>query len=200
MKQLSVFLFSLILLASCSPGKKFSYKDAYYFDYYTFENKAEENHDRPKLQNDQIPGDPVLSGSIDDNNLKDVIIQQDVFTNSPETEAQSAGIIPESKKKMVPAENHTSLNKSKPELTREEKRLLKKEIKEDIRDYKKKVKDLKKEAKTSEMTENIRLGLIIGGIGLIVAILGGSSVLGTLGALAFLAGLVLIVIDLIKYY
>lgn len=48
------------------------------------------------------------------------------------------------------------------------------------------------------MTSNVRLGLIIGGIGLILLLLGGSSVLGVLGLIGFIIGLVLILIGVIN--
>ena len=47
---------------------------------------------------------------------------------------------------------------------------------------------------TKVMNSNVRLGLIIGLIGLLVWILGGGTVLGVLGLIAFIVGIVLIIL------
>ena len=48
------------------------------------------------------------------------------------------------------------------------------------------------------MTSNVRLGLIVGLVGLILLLLGGGSILGILGLIGFVAGLVLILIGVIN--
>ena len=202
MKRLSAIYFIIILLSSCSTGKKFSYKDAYYFDYYTYQSKSElKNDEVHEIEEKPSLEEPVFSSSTDHKISKDVIRNKRINQRTDEKTKEMEIFEKEnSKKKVFPIDIKKADKDLNKQMTRDEKRKLKKEIKKDIKAYKKKVKEIKKEAKTNQMTENIRLGLIIGGIGLIVAILGGASVLGTLGALAFIAGLVLIVIDLIKYY
>lgn len=51
---------------------------------------------------------------------------------------------------------------------------------------------------TKAMNSNVRLGLIVGLVGLILLLLGGGSVLGVIGVIGFIAGLVLILIGIIN--
>ncbi|MFD2933578.1 hypothetical protein [Spirosoma flavum] len=52
--------------------------------------------------------------------------------------------------------------------------------------------------KTQAMSSNVRLGVIIGIIGLLLLILGGGSVLGVIGAIGLIVGLVLILLGVIN--
>ncbi|WP_020605422.1 hypothetical protein [Spirosoma spitsbergense] len=62
----------------------------------------------------------------------------------------------------------------------------------------KKIKNHVAPDKTDAMNSNVRLGVIIGVIGLILLILGGGSVLGVLGLIGFIVGLVLILLGVIN--
>ncbi|WP_018620110.1 hypothetical protein [Spirosoma luteum] len=62
----------------------------------------------------------------------------------------------------------------------------------------KKIKNHVAPDKTDAMNSNIRLGLIVGIIGLLLLVLGGGSVLGVIGLVGFVAGLVLILLGIIN--
>ncbi len=62
----------------------------------------------------------------------------------------------------------------------------------------KKIKNHVAPDKTDAVNGNVRLGIIIGGIGLLLLILGGSSVLSVIGGIGFVVGLVLILLGLIN--
>ena len=62
----------------------------------------------------------------------------------------------------------------------------------------KKIKNHVAPDQTKVMNSNVRLGLIIGIIGLILLLLGGSSVLSIIGAIGLIVGLVLILLGVIN--
>ncbi|QMW00165.1 hypothetical protein [Spirosoma foliorum] len=62
----------------------------------------------------------------------------------------------------------------------------------------KKIKNHVAPDQTKVMNSNVRLGLIIGIVGLLLLLLGGGSVLGILGLIGFIVGLVLILIGVIN--
>ena len=62
----------------------------------------------------------------------------------------------------------------------------------------KKIKDRVAPEKTQAMNKNVRLGIIIGVIGLILLLLGGGTILGILGLVGFIIGLVLILLGVIN--
>lgn len=62
----------------------------------------------------------------------------------------------------------------------------------------KKIKSHVAPDKTDAMNSNIRLGLIVGIVGLLLLVLGGGSILGIIGLVGFVAGLVLILLGIIN--
>lgn len=62
----------------------------------------------------------------------------------------------------------------------------------------KKIKNHVAPDKTEAINSNVRLGIIVGGIGLLLLILGGSSVLSIIGLVGFIIGLVLILLGIIN--
>lgn len=62
----------------------------------------------------------------------------------------------------------------------------------------KKIKNHVAPDQTNAMNSNVRLGLIVGIIGLLLLILGGSSVLGVIGLIGFIVGLVLVLLGVIN--
>ena len=62
----------------------------------------------------------------------------------------------------------------------------------------KKIKNHVAPEKTNVMDRNVRLGLIIGLIGLLLWLLGGASVLAVIGLIMFVVGLVLVLIGVIN--
>lgn len=62
----------------------------------------------------------------------------------------------------------------------------------------KKIKNHVAPDQTKAMSSNVRLGVIIGIIGLLLLLLGGGSVLGVLGAIGLIVGLVLILLGVIN--
>ena len=62
----------------------------------------------------------------------------------------------------------------------------------------KKIKNHVSPEKTQAMNSNVRLGLIVGIIGLLLLILGGGSVLGVIGLIGFIVGLVLVLLGVIN--
>jgi hypothetical protein len=62
----------------------------------------------------------------------------------------------------------------------------------------KKIKNHVAPDKTEAMNSNVRLGIIVGGIGLLLLILGGSSVLSVIGLIGLIIGLVLILLGIIN--
>lgn len=62
----------------------------------------------------------------------------------------------------------------------------------------KKIKNHVAPDQTNAMNSNVRLGVIIGIIGLLLLILGGGSVLGVIGLIGFVVGLVLVLLGVIN--
>ena len=62
----------------------------------------------------------------------------------------------------------------------------------------KKIKNHVSPTEAKAMNSNVRLGVIIGIIGLLLLILGGGSVLGIIGLIGFVVGLVLILLGVIN--
>lgn len=90
------------------------------------------------------------------------------------------------------------------EYSNKEKRQIRKEFKNNIKTYKKAVRagDSVKAAKAAEALkagrgDYLRMGIIIGAAGLLVAILAGSGTIAAIGWIGFLVGIVLIVLGLI---
>ena len=67
-----------------------------------------------------------------------------------------------------------------------------------LRKMDKKIKNHVAPEKAQAMNSNVRLGVIIGIIGLLLLILGGGSVLGVIGLVGFVVGLVLILLGVIN--
>lgn len=62
----------------------------------------------------------------------------------------------------------------------------------------KKIKNHVAPDETKAMNSNVRLGIIVGIIGLLLLILGGGSVLGVIGGIGFVVGLVLVLLGVIN--
>ncbi|SOD98743.1 hypothetical protein [Spirosoma fluviale] len=62
----------------------------------------------------------------------------------------------------------------------------------------KKIKNHVAPDQTKAMNSNVRLGIIIGIVGLLLLILGGGSVLGVIGGIGFVVGLVLVLLGIIN--
>ncbi|GAB3043064.1 hypothetical protein [Spirosoma pulveris] len=62
----------------------------------------------------------------------------------------------------------------------------------------KKIKNHVAPDQTKAMNSNVRLGIIIGIVGLLLLILGGGSVLGVIGGIGFVVGLVLVLLGVIN--
>ena len=88
---------------------------------------------------------------------------------------------------------------AKTELTKEEKKVMKKELRKKVKEFKKAVKSgdtLKAEALAKEIDYYLKMGIVIGAAGLILLIIGSftTGVLTAIGAIALVAGLVLIIL------
>lgn len=106
------------------------------------------------------------------------------------------------------AEIKTSLQREKKELTRMEKKSLRQERRENKREMRKDLKKIVQEYHSSpevvqgkssaeQITGNLRTGIILGAVGLILMLLGSGSMLAPIGLLLVVAGLVFILIDVI---
>lgn len=199
MKYAWLLVFTIFLTA-CGSGKKFVYKDAYVFSTVKRTSSPQKNPPSQSKLTSDINNSSLDESILSVQEIKELKIQE-LKTAKLEQERRfqnSARTVGDGQINPI-TENLPKTTAGK-KLTREEKKTARKEIKAKIKDYKKEVRKVKKESRSKEMTPNLRLGLIIGGIGLILAILGSGSFLGTLGGLMVIVGLVLIVIDLIKYY
>lgn len=102
----------------------------------------------------------------------------------------------------------STLLSEREQLTRLEKKSIRQERKKNQREIRKELKTLRKEYRSApeeskesfsltEVTGNLRTGIILGGAGLVLMIIGGYSILSTIGALLLVAGLVFILIDVL---
>ena len=85
------------------------------------------------------------------------------------------------------------------ELTKEEKKVMKKELRKKVKEFKKAIKTgdtVKAEAAAQEIDYYLKMGIVIGGAGLILMIIGSltTGVITAIGAIALVAGLVLIIL------
>lgn len=80
---------------------------------------------------------------------------------------------------------------------RENKRAMRKELKTLVKEYRSSPEEFKESFSLKEVTGNLRTGIIIGGVGLILMIIGGYSVLYIIGSVLLVVGLVLILIDIL---
>ena len=189
-----------IFLGACGSAKKFVYKDAYVFSKVKRTISPQTNTQAPLKQTSDINNSSIDESILSAEEVKELNIQElkTVYLEH-ENSSQTSTQVDNAKHQPTITKSAAKATTSK-KLSREEKKAARKEIKAKIKEYKKEVRKVKKESRSKDMTPNLRLGLIIGGIGLILAILGSGSFLGTLGGLMVIVGLVLIVIDLIKYY
>jgi hypothetical protein len=182
-----LFLFAVIILSSCSSSKKFDYASAYRFKQVktTPSVKPETIEAQPNLSVPPAPSDQHLIAS---NRKQAPILLPTLKLEKPQMRA------PEK----VVTKTLSSLSK---EEKRELKQFLKEKIKEEklaAREVKRDGKQLKAEKKTQDLTPNVRTGLILGGVGIVLLILGGvNGVLAFAGTILVLAGVVFILMDVL---
>ena len=183
------FLFSIVyILSSCAGAKKIDFNSAYKFGKYNYKKNVIE--DLPNEQ--EAPSEEKLYTS------REVIIE-----DQPE---QSLSRIEENiyQKIGVSVEDGKSMKTDK--LAERFKALDNKEKREIRRDIKAELKNLEAENtysvndinRTNELTEYMRLSIIIGSVGLILLLLGALfsvSFLSIVGALAIVGAAVLFILD-----
>ena len=170
----ALFLFSTVVI-SCGPTNMYSYR--FQKPEYTVNTKP----DTLQLVNKSVLPDAVVPEKEDQAwvaNKEDMVIP----------------IEPVKHKLDVPA-----ATPAKTELTKEEKRVMKKELRTKVKEFKKAVKAgdaVKAEALAKEIDYYLKMGIVIGAAGLILLIIGSftTGVLTAIGAIALVVGLVLIIL------
>lgn len=174
-----------ILLASCSGVKKFDYATAYNFK----KVRIQSDH-----QNQQVPvSDSKGFRTFEKPSVAMKLSNQQNFHQTafnPVTKIERVEISPVEN---IIAGLPTDMSK------KEVKKHIKKEIKALKKQQPEKLSSKKKPAKVaSEISGNLRTGLILGGVGIILLILGGTNgVLAAVGTILILAGVVFVLLDLL---
>ncbi|MGK7395038.1 MAG: hypothetical protein ACNS62_10710 [Candidatus Cyclobacteriaceae bacterium M3_2C_046] len=196
------YLFSLIVLmsfflASCSSSKKFSYKDAYFFDTYSYAKK-ENNSQKPanitanssntlKVLEKLGPAEEIATEPAD------IPTADLIKIRSVAREVKQAEYQVEEKARQLAKAQQVNADKATT-------RKLKKELKQEFRSYKNKIREYKDVTASQQVTGYMRTGLILGGVGLITIILGSLvavEALTIVGALLIIGGIIFILMDLL---
>jgi len=188
-----------IIATACSSSRKFDYDSAYKFKVIKQSEKQE-----PALEPESIPSTESLTASSKeiaeiDSKLAEKVAtaEQKIFDKLEITAEEAREYKPSDWKERIE------------DLDKQEAKALKQELKRDLKDVKQLVKEQRKSGEltrieaTQAATGYTRLGLIIGGVGLLLLILGlvttgsGATVLIVFGAIGLAVGLVLILMDVL---
>jgi DNA polymerase II small subunit/DNA polymerase delta subunit B len=193
---LSVFL--VVLLTSCAGSRNFSFKDAYKFKTIQYARQ------QSALQTpEQTAPAPTVVEASTESTRPALDLERKI--NETEQDLLKKLNISQSEAKSLTKED---LQQKINNLSSSEKRTIRKALKKDIREIRKigadvehvdSVNDMQSTAKVDGL---LRTGIIIGGIGLVLMLIAGifgfaGIAVYTLGALAFIAGLILILIDVL---
>ena len=183
MKPLHLVLCSILLMGGCSTSKKFNFNAAYKFSYYDYSKQS------------VSPSPPA-----------------DNLVASTDSEIL---VIPSKKPEVVLHTGRSKFQSDTKDVSRAELKQIRKELKREIKSINSEIKVLEKskriapekerskfESSITEkkvqkeaakaMNRKIFLGILIGAAGLVLIIIGGST-LGPIGGIALVVGLVLIV-------
>lgn len=186
-----LFVSAFLCLSSCAGSKKIDFSTAYKFSRYNYQ-KADDINAGVKLDNREITGiyasnKPATLENKSDNLEK---IEQNIL--------DKINVIKADIKSLEPEEIVTKVN----QLNRKEKRALKKEIKAELKHLKNSgveyPSSVTEGSQTNELTEFMRLSIIIGSAGLVLLLLGAIFSVGFLsivGALAIVGAAVLFILD-----
>ena len=183
MKPLPLLLCSVLLLAGCSTSKKFDFKTAYKFSQYDYSKQASSTNPKQEdlvastnsqvltipsklpgssLQPDQAQIRPHLK-DLSRSDLRQIRRELKQEIKSLDSEIKSL----EASKRIAPEEERGKFESS----------ITEKKVQRDV---------------AKAMNHKIFLGILIGAAGLVLLIIGGST-LGAIGGIALVVGLVLVV-------
>jgi len=180
MRKIFLPILTISILASCSAPKY-----AYHFDYYDYNagkrKQAESTVVKPevKFQENIVLHEETLIASA---NNEVIVLAEEV------------------KKEEIVGEEASGVQKHYTEMTKAEKKEVRKEYKRDLKEYKEAKKsgdEVRAEQAKERLTGYTRIGVILIIAGLILAILSLGSLINSIGGLMVLAGLIFILIDII---
>ncbi len=188
----SNILYCLLVLTIFSCTSKIPYGSTYYFsqEKKDVSTKQERLTSQAYVSVEKINAIfPDIKNQITEANLKIARITHTTEKTNQVSNGKSL--------KLISAEDATKLP------TSSTKKASKKELKAKLKDLKAELKSIKKEEKKQQqrMTKNIRNGIILGGVGLLMMIIFGAAGIGLLvgiGAVLVVVGLVLILLDAIE--
>ena len=185
MRNNLLLLFAIVMMASCSAPKY-----AYHFDRYDY------NSGKRKQQKDLLEEKKIIANEFQ----KATLVQEETLLASATDEVI---VIFEESKSSTPsleAVSATETKKSYTEMTKLEKREIRKEYKNDLKEYKAAKKsgdEVRAEQAKESLTGYTRMGVILIIAGLVLAILSLGSVINSIGGLMVLAGVILILVDIL---
>jgi predicted RND superfamily exporter protein len=184
MKKILFYLFSILVFASCSTSKKYSY----YFDHYDY------NSGRKSAIHAEVATTPEIAQS------SPLLIEKEQVeaeVNEKSTPATGLG-----QKEKAMAQAKEAFAKKYAALSKAEQKEVKKELKEEL---KKQIKAKKLGERdnavkgTKAMDHDLKMALIFGVVGLVLTLFGAvSSVFWVLGVISIVIGVVFLVIWLSK--
>lgn len=174
-------------LISCESSK-IAYGNSFYF---------KQTPKKPSVPS-TVPGEKKLVASIEENSPEIPSIDEKVAASLTHVAALA----------QANAEIKTSLQAEKKDLTRiekkslrqerrENKRAMRKELKKVVQEYRSAPESIQEKSSAKEVTGNLRTGIILGAVGLILMLLGSGSLLAPIGLILLVAGLIFILIDVI---
>jgi hypothetical protein len=189
----------IVVMASCAGSKKFNYQEAYKFKTIKY---AKEKAADPTVE-EKIAAPEIMEASAEPVNSR-----EELGNKVEEAELHLLEKIDVSKaeaQEMSREEFAAKIN----QLSAKEKKALRKDLKKDLKEIKKIESEINDVSSTSdlqatdEVEGRMRLGIIIGAGGIIAmilaALIGGTvgSIFWVLGAIALIAGLILILLDVV---
>ena len=183
---------TILFAGSCGSQKTYTY----HFSHYDYGKKtAQRAEDTSEKTTDPLPDAPLEAKNSTADEKEDTFTGN-VSLNQPTAKSEN---VDAGTKQYLP----NGMEVKAPEAyTKAERKQIKKDFKKQVKTYKRAVKSgdsvLAEEAAAAS-SEYLRLGVIIGVAGLLVAIIAGSGAIAAIGWIAFLVGIVLIVIHFINY-
>lgn len=171
MKHILLVLLGVLLLAACSSPKY-----AYYFDHYDY------NSGKKKSPANAIA--PAQADQIE-------VVSTPLKIDETSVVASAAPIVVATPAAPSISEQKSLLAKKYSSLTKDEKKVFRKEVKSVIKDYKKSKKSGESITETQVMDYNLKMAIIFGAVALTLSFFGGvNSVFWILSVVALVVGVV----------
>jgi hypothetical protein len=181
MKKILLLMASVIVLASCSAPKY-----AYYFDHYDYNSGKKKTETSSAAVNETTATLPVATEE------SFLILENEAVTASADAQTAAPSVA-------APVMNKSELEKRYADMTKTEKKELRKELKSEIKKYAKAIKNgesINSVAATKVMDNDLKLAIIFGAVALTLSFFGGvNSVFWVLSVVS----LVIAVVFFIKW-